>query len=129
MFVAGPRSDDADDGGCMSADDDGTEERKLAVARALSEKQQLTKAQTGVLRLVAVGANRYEIAEETGTSVRTVKNHLEAIFDKLERVVGARSSRGIENWILDQALYDAVTAKPSEDGQGNGEDDDEDEEP
>ena len=113
----------------MSADDDGTEERKLAVARALSEKQQLTKAQTGVLRLVAVGANRYEIAEETGTSVRTVKNHLEAIFDKLERVVGARSSRGIENWILDQALYDAVTAKPSEDGQGNGEDDDEDEEP
>lgn len=107
----------------MSADDDGTEERKLAVARGLSATHGLTQAQQGVLRLVAVGATRDEIASERGTTLRTVKNHLEAIFDKLERVIGARSSRAIENWILDQALYDAVTARPSD------EDEDEDEEP
>jgi len=96
----------------MSAEDDGTEERKLKIARELARTHGLTEAQRHVLVLVALGATRREIAEETGRSLRTVKNHLEAIFDKLERVIGARSCRAIENWILDQALYDAVTKRP-----------------
>ena len=95
----------------------GTEARKVAVARALGEQRGLTRAQQRVLELVALGATREDIARETGTTLRTVKNHLEAVFDKLERVVPERSARAIENWVLDQALFEAVVDRPPSTGQ------------
>jgi len=86
-----------------------TEERKRAVARELGEAQGLTRTEKDVLELVGLGYDRKEMAAERGVGVNCVKKHLTSIFTKLERVIPERTTKAIECWIIDQALWEAVS--------------------
>ena len=90
-------------------DEPGTEERKVSVAKRVGAERELTPAQQRVFELIVSGASCTEIASETGTSRHTARNHIAAVMDKLERVVRERTLRAIETWVLDQALYEAIT--------------------
>jgi len=56
----------------------------------------LTARQWGVTRLIAMGAGNQEIAERLGTSVHTVRRHVEAIFSKFG--VSARAAVASAVW-------------------------------
>ena len=88
-----------------------TEERKRAVARTLGEEHGLTPTEKEVLELVGLGYDRKEMAAERGVGVNCIKKHLMAIFTKLERVIPERTTKAIECWIIDQALWEAVSER------------------
>jgi DNA-binding NarL/FixJ family response regulator len=58
---------------------------------ARRKSQLLTPAQKEVRALALEGLTNAEIAEERGTTIGTVKNHLQAVYDKL----GVRNRVGL----------------------------------
>ena len=71
------------------------------VRNPLSEKFQLTKREEEILSLMVEGLSNKEIADKTGLSIQTVKNHIYNIYRKAE----VQSRMEFIQWIKLQASY------------------------
>ena len=58
--------------------------RALPGAADLPHFVQLTRREREIVRLICDGQSNQEIADETGSSLATVKKHIHSIFRKLE---------------------------------------------
>ena len=66
------------------------------------EANPLTRRESGVLRLLALGYTNRQIGEELGVSVRTAESHRANIMDKL----GLKSRVDLVRWAVHQHLID-----------------------
>jgi DNA-binding NarL/FixJ family response regulator len=76
------------------------------------EGQILSGAEQAIVEAVLRGRSNREIAEERGTSVRTVANQMASIFRKL--CVGSRSELAAANFVADSLPGPAVPLTPQE---------------
>ncbi len=83
-------------------------ERLLATARTLATRAGLTTTQALVLELIALGADRDEIAAQRGIGLDTAKNHIKAVLARVERITHACSTAALMLWIMRRSFAESL---------------------